>query len=83
MAKPICIVYVPKNLAVNGVEFSYLDGIKLAKQWMNDYPDYYFFIFPDSEVNQIDLKVIYEADFNQIKYQELKKLIEEQIKLIK
>lgn len=79
MAKPICIVYVPTNLMIDAEEFSYLDGIKLSKQWMINYPDYYFFVFPDSEVDQIDIKVIYEADFDQIKYQELKKLIEEQI----
>jgi hypothetical protein len=87
MSKPICVIYFPFNYrdGISNESWIYdyarfLNGISDSKFQQNDYfKDYYWFCFYKYEIEEPEFKVFYEKDFNEIKYEELKKLIIENL----
>lgn len=93
MAKPIVVMYIPHGGAfyrsgleapetlmrvLNGKygEASDADGILAPDYWL----DYYWFVFYKRDIDEPQLQVFYEKDFTPIKFDELKKFIEDTLK---
>ena len=77
--KPICVIKVDNR----GNEFEEI--YKIQQQMTDKFPDYHVLVLPFTQVNQddyepIQLQVFYEKDFTEVKYQELKSIIEESLK---
>lgn len=83
MAKPICVVYYnPEAIFGNGETAS---AYKVNEVFQDKFPDYYVLCVPsyksvEGEAEMIELKVFYEKDFVETKYEELKILIEQEFK---
>lgn len=92
MAKPIVVLYIPRNY----FEFPDGDPSQELMRMLNGnygedkdthkihYPlywtDYYWFVFPKEEITEPELQVFYEKDFTPIRFEELKKFIEDALK---
>jgi hypothetical protein len=80
MIKPIAVLYVPDSVWVNDVQTSAGD---VTRSFSIAYPDYYWFVWPDSETQTPYLQVFHEKDFTPIQYEELLKLVEQKLEEIK
>ena len=72
MAKPIFIVEAPAVLTNK-------DFLNTQKVLSNKLNDYHVFMV-QSDVKDFNFKVFYDKDFEEINYNELKKLIKEKLK---
>lgn len=72
-AKPIVVVYFPQS------QYELQKVVKSIEHLNMDKPDYHWFILPDYDTEKIYMQVFYEKDFTDIKYDELKQYIHEQI----
>lgn len=78
MAKPIVVIHTPIHFSgsfTKSQEMAAKDRDHLSV----NYPDYYWFIFPDPKVQIPQFQVFYEKDFTEIQYEELKQLITDAI----
>lgn len=78
MAKPICLVKVD-------IRYQKLDIIHEMNYILREkMPDYHVFAIPnyitDEPIDQLEIQVFYEKDFTPIKFEELKKFIEDSLK---
>ena len=90
MSKPIVVIYWPENFRVGNSDpswiyeyMSVLNGEAPANnKWSlsHDYSDYHWFCFYKCDIQEPEIKVFYEKDFTEIKYQELKKMVMKSIK---
>lgn len=94
MAKPIAVLYIPPEGAfhargeegrtilmreLNGNYGRPVDGtdkLTFPQFWT----DYYWLVFEKHDIDQPELQVFYEKDFTPIKFEELKKFIEDTLK---
>ena len=81
MAKPIAVVYVPKDLG-SGKRTSWVDCQMIIEYFKNTMPDYYWLAFPDYTLETIKLEVFHEKDFTEIQYSELLELVSQKLKSI-
>lgn len=80
MAKPIVVVYMPENVSDRGLKSGWVLCGELSEQWNKEKPDYHWFVLLDYDTEKIYLQVFHEKDFTEIQYEELKQLIENQLK---
>lgn len=85
MAKPIVVIYVPKHFPESGWDpsqvMNILNNTENEKTRSTNYwTEYYWFCFVNEELDTPELKVFYDKDFTPINFEELKKMIDEQIK---
>lgn len=83
MAKPICVVYYNPQVLFCDAEPESIYNV--TKVFQDKFPDYYVLCVPsyksvEGEAEMIELKVFYEKDFVETKYEELKILIEQEFK---
>ena len=92
MSKPICIIYFPETYCSipNNREWiyeymSYLNGDRNNKfSWMkHDFYDYHWFCFYKDDISEPEFKVFYEKDFTEIKFEELKQIVNNSIEKYK
>lgn len=82
MAKPICIVRVNMNIFFKDGR----DNLnKLSNSLINRLIDYHVFVLPQADnpkkpKEDVEFQVFYEKDFTEIKYKELKEIIENSLK---
>jgi hypothetical protein len=79
MAKPICVIYY--NPEING---SPINNAQFNINMGNIMTDYHVFCIPsymsiDGNCELIEFKVFHEKDFTEIQYEELKKIIIENL----
>jgi hypothetical protein len=95
MAKPIVVMYIPRD-GYFGKGMSGEEPVAMLMRSLNgnfgedqsknpvSYPlywtDYYWLVFPKDEITEPELQVFYEKDFTPIKFEELKKFIEDSLK---
>lgn len=86
--KPICVIYFPylfypESGARNWIyEYArFLNGDDHEKKWDSkcDYSQYYWFCFYKSNITEPEFKVFYEKEFNQVKFEELKQMVNDAI----
>ena len=73
MPKPIVVIFLPKETTMCeavAVKQS-LEKTELFKE--------YHVLCASSNLDSFDVKVFYEKDFNEVKYKELKKIIEDSL----
>jgi len=85
MAKPICVIYLPDELALSGGGkiINPSDLMNLLNGWGDkdkyrhtDYwQDYLWFSFYKDGITEPEFKVFHEKDFTEIQYEELKQLV--------
>lgn len=96
MAKPIVVMYIPEHGYFTTPNMNASEAaIKLTRtlnggfgQPMEDpgitYPDYwkdyYWLVFPKCDIDEPQLQVFYDKDFTPIKFEELKKFIEDALR---
>lgn len=93
MAKPIAVMYIPTDGAfyVRGddaqaqlmriLNCNYGQPLEDPDLSIPDYwKDYYWFVFTKRGIEEPELQVFYEKDFTPIKFEELKKFIEDSLK---
>jgi hypothetical protein len=73
MAKPIFIVGLPLDQRIKRDESQKSLEDKIGE-------DYYCLAYVDSNLKEPKFQVFYEKDFNEVKYEELKKIIEDALK---
>lgn len=75
MAKPILVIGVPSK--VSGEEF------REVKNRLSEYKelqeDYHVLIYTNHIIDETKFEVFYEKDFNEVKYKELKAIIEKAV----
>lgn len=74
MAKPILIIKLPWDIQPEAQEEIRND---LSKRDITK--DYYFLSFIGQGNEEAEFQVFYEKDFNEVKYEELKKIIKDSI----
>jgi len=89
MSKPIVVIYFPDTFEPSGKRnwvydyMAFLNGEEVPNNKFNwgkhDYSDYHWFCFYKGGINEPQLQVFYEKDFEQTTYEELKKLIQDSI----
>jgi hypothetical protein len=92
MAKPIVVMYIPREGYFSDqhgwdetwYELTRILNGNFGEQSSKDkrtYPlywtDYYWLVFPKEDIPEPELQVFYEKDFTPIKFEELKKFIED------
>lgn len=93
MAKPICVIYFPENLAKSDSNewiFDYMRFLNGEKninsknkfEYSDYFTQYYWFCFHKEGINEPEFKVFYEKDFTEIQYKELKEIIENSLKKV-
>ena len=83
MAKPICIIYWPENFDSGGSgrrDWIYelmnaLNGEETFRIKRMPFPDYYWFCFYKEGITEPEFQTFYEKDFDEIKFEELKKIV--------
>lgn len=74
MAKPIVLLGLGKYTPVDSIE-------KIGKNLESKIgQDYYGLVYRSNCLDDLQMQVFYEKDFNEVKYEELKKIIEEAVK---
>lgn len=69
MTKPIFLVGLPKMASIEKIENS-------QKSLERKLEDYYVLVYMTSE-NEIQFKCFYEKDFDDVKFEELKKIVKD------
>lgn len=93
MAKPIVVMYIPRDGAFNS---SAADAPEKLMRILNSnygkpsddgqtiYPeywlDYYWLVFEKRDIDEPQIEVFYEKDFTPIKFEDLKQFIEDTLK---
>lgn len=72
MAKPIFIVFAAKNIERER-------RTDIANMLTNKIDDYHCLVV-STDNNENEFKVFYEKDFNEVKFEELKRIVEDAIK---
>lgn len=82
--KPIVVIYFPDKFVAGGSNRNWiyeymaaLNGETDNSKWKlsHDYTDYHWFCFYKYGIEEPEFKVFYEKDFDQVKYEELKKIV--------
>lgn len=84
--QPICVIYLPKNFPFYG-EASEIRTLELMNElngWKPDHPKeplggYVWFSFYKEGITEPEFKVFYEKDWDEIGFEELKKLVTDSI----
>ena len=71
--KPIVTVALPSN--VNLEELHNIKG-----RIGNQLTDYHVLVYQSFSSKEVEIKVFYEKDFNEVKYEELKQIIKDSVK---
>lgn len=93
MAKPIVVMYIPRDGAFEHYGRDVPDRLmrilngnygEPSEDHETIYPeywqDYYWFVFIKRDIEEPELEVFYEKDFTPIKFEELKQFIEDTLK---
>jgi hypothetical protein len=91
MPKPIVVMYIPEYFELgNGNRDAANELMTIFNGWDNDkyktsdyWSDYYWLVFKKHGIDAPELEVFYEKDFTEIKFQELKELVLQNIQEIK
>lgn len=94
MAKPIVVLYIPRDGYFSSyhsheepsAELMRIFNANFGEESSNrTFPaywlDYYWLVFPKDEITEPELQVFFEKDFTPIKFEELKKIIEDTLNL--
>lgn len=85
MAKPICVIYFPYSCFISHSTIyeigAFLNGDDLNGKLKKEtkFTDYHWFVFYKSGITEPEFRVFYEKDFDEIKFEELKKLVLESV----
>lgn len=81
MPKPIAVFYIPSIMDIGGKLIDYNACANLVDDLHKQMSDYHWFclIENDNNIQSPYLKVFYEKDFSETKYEELKKHLESKI----
>lgn len=92
MAKPIVVVYLPENFTLYGSDNASFELMRILNgnygeksdnphvSYPNYWMEYYWFCFPKLNIDAPEFEVFYEKDFTEVKFQELKKIVEDAMK---
>ena len=69
-AKPIALIKMPKNVTHEEINYAR----KALRDQLKD--DYHVLVINDESSDIFDMQVFYEKDFTEVKYKELKAIIE-------
>lgn len=75
MAKPICVIYIPKDYSLSANGNTNDDRIKFMEILGRNKPDYHWFVLPSDTLTDISFDVFLEKDFKDT--EELRKIINE------
>jgi hypothetical protein len=74
MAKPICVIYIPKDCSLSPSEIL-VDRIEMTAELERNKPDYHWFVLPSDTLTDVSFDVFHEKDFKDT--EELRKIINE------
>lgn len=73
MAKPIFVVGLPKTISMKSVS-------EITQDLTQRFKEYYVLVYASRQLDDPSFQCFYEKDFDEVKYEELKKIIEDKIK---
>lgn len=86
MAKPICVIYIDKEVIDIPGQTTWEAVDSIREGYASHLPDYHVFVIPDftrdEPIPVVRFHVFYEKDFTQVQHDELKSIIEVQLKLL-